>query len=222
MIRLDGPAGPDTTPPDWANADALTQAVRHATAAVTVPVPELPGEPARVMRWGTQLDIRSITINGELTDQAVAGYIAKYATKAAECVGTVDRRINALEDLSGLDLSEHARRLIVECFRLSTLDRLNELRLAQWAHMLGFRGHFSTKSRRYSTTLGALRAARVDHMRDEETSTGRLPLFDEDTVLVVAHWEYAGRGLSAGEQVIAAALTGVPLPAPTPAARSDQ
>ncbi len=79
--------------------------------------------------------------------------------------------------------------------------------------MLGFRGHFSTKSRRYSTTLGALRAARVDHMRDEEISTGRLPLFEEDTVLVVAHWEYAGRGLSTGEQVIAAFLTGRSSPA---------
>jgi hypothetical protein len=27
-------------------------------------------------------------------------------------------------------------------------------------HMLGFRGHFVTKSRSYSTTLGELRAAR--------------------------------------------------------------
>ena len=32
--------------------------------------------------------------------------------------------------------------------------------LGKWAHMLGFRGHFSTKSRRYSVTLGALRRAR--------------------------------------------------------------
>jgi hypothetical protein len=55
--------------------------------------------------------------------------------------------------------------------------------------MLGFRGHFSTKSRRYSTTLGALRTAREEHMRAEEITTGRLPLFDEDTVLVIAHWQ---------------------------------
>jgi transposase-like protein len=33
--------------------------------------------------------------------------------------------------------------------------------------MLGFRGHFSTKSRRYSTTLGALRAARAAHQRQD-------------------------------------------------------
>ncbi len=31
----------------------------------------------------------------------------------------------------------------------------------KWVHMLGFRGHFSTKSRRYSITLGALRRARA-------------------------------------------------------------
>ncbi|MEU5859951.1 hypothetical protein ABZ815_02170 [Nonomuraea sp. NPDC047529] len=29
--------------------------------------------------------------------QAVAAYIAKYATKAAECVGTLDRRIQPLD-----------------------------------------------------------------------------------------------------------------------------
>lgn len=33
--------------------------------------------------------------------------------------------------------------------------------LGKYAHMLGFRGHFSTKSRRYSVTLGALRRARA-------------------------------------------------------------
>jgi hypothetical protein len=73
--------------------------------------------------------------------------------------------------------------------RLGALDDVADLRLIQWAHMLGFRGHFSTKSRRYSTTLGALRAAREQHMRAEEITTGRLPLFDEDTVLVIAHWQ---------------------------------
>jgi len=35
------------------------------------------------------------------------------------------------------------------------------LRLRQWAHMLGFRGHFSTRTRHYSTTLTQLRAERT-------------------------------------------------------------
>ncbi|GAA2375959.1 replication initiator [Nonomuraea africana] len=205
VIRLDGPNGPASPPPAWATPDALAQAVQHAAGAVTVDVA------GRTLRWGTQLDVRRIAMNGDLTEQAVAAYIAKYATKAAECVGTLDRRINLLDDLAALPIREHARRLIAECLRLGALDNLAELRLAQWAHMLGFRGHFSTKSRRYSTTLGALRSAREEHMRSEEITTGRLPLFEEDTVLVISHWEYAGKGLSAGDQLLAAALTGTRL-----------
>ncbi len=208
VIRLDGPDGPTSPPPAWATADTLAHAVQHAASAVTVTIPAVDGQPERILRWGAQLDARPITMNGELTEQAVAAYIAKYATKAAECVGTLDRRINLLDDLAALPIRDHARRLIGECLHLGTLDELADLRLVQWAHMLGFRGHFSTKSRRYSTTLGALRTARADHMRDEQITTGRLPLFEEDTVLVIAHWEYAGQGLSAGDALLAAALTG--------------
>ncbi|WP_214107252.1 replication initiator [Acrocarpospora catenulata] len=208
VIRLDGPTGPDSTAPAWATSDMLTDAVQHAAGAISVPI-TVPGEPARVLRWGAQLDVRQITMNGELTEQAVAAYIAKYATKAAECVGTLDRRINALDDVASLPVREHARRLITECLRLGSLDDLADLRLIQWAHMLGFRGHFSTKSRRYSTTLGALRAAREEHQRQDATTTGRLPLFNEDTVLVLGRWEYVGMGLSAADQVIARSSLGV-------------
>lgn len=114
-----------------------------------------------------------------------------------------------LDDLEAFNLRDHPRRLIAECLRLGSLDELADLRLVQWAHMLGFRGHFSTKSRRYSTTLGTLRAARTEHMRGEAITTGRLPLFDEDTVLVVSHWEYAGQGFSAGDALLVSALTGI-------------
>ena len=38
-------------------------------------------------------------------------------------------------------------------------------RLRRWTHMLGFGGHFATKSRRYSTTHKALRAARREWRR---------------------------------------------------------
>ncbi|MEU8394066.1 replication initiator [Nonomuraea sp. NPDC048892] len=208
VIRLDGPDGPHSPPPAWATTDALTQAVQHAAAVVTAEVKPL----NRAFRWGTQLDVRPITMNGDLTEQAVAAYIAKYATKAAECVGTLDRRIQPLDNLGALPIREHARHLIAACMRLGEHPDLAELRLTHWAHMLGFRGHFSTKSRHYSTTLGELRTAREEHMRAQEITTGRLPLFDEDAVLVVAHWAYAGQGLSAGEQLLAAAITGQQTP----------
>ncbi|WSA18347.1 replication initiation protein [Streptosporangium subroseum] len=211
VIRLDGPDGPTSPPPTWATADLLVDAVRHAASAVSATVPAVANEPARVLRWGTQVDTRPITMNGELSDQAVAGYIAKYATKAAECVGTLDRRISPLDDLAALPLRDHARRLIAECFRLGALDELADLRLIQWAHVLGFRGHFSTRSRNYSTTLGSIRAERADYVRDEQITTGRLPLFDEDTIVVIAQWEYVGKGYSLGDALLAAALTGTVL-----------
>ncbi|WP_103944196.1 replication initiator [Thermomonospora echinospora] len=213
VIRLDGPGGPAITPPGWATYALLAEAVGQAVRAVTVTTPEADGVPARSLAWGDQLDVRPITTTGELTDKAVAGYIAKYATKAAECVGTLDRRIRATDDPNDLPVSNHARRLIGECLRLGALEEMAELRLAEWAHMLGFRGHFSTKSRHYSTTLGQLRADRITHnQRKHEITTGRLPLTDEDQVLVIAHWRYVGQGLTPGEVLLTAALTGSPLP----------
>ncbi|MEU7894168.1 replication initiator [Nonomuraea sp. NPDC049152] len=203
VIRLDGPDGPESPPPPWASAEALADAVRHAASAVTVPIPAAGVEPAKVLRWGTQLDIRHIAMDGDLTEQAVASYVAKYATKAAECVGALDQRINPLTDLDTLPIRDHARRLIAACLRLGALDELADLRLIQWAHMLGFRGHFSTKSRHYSTTMGDIRADRTEHARAEAVTTGRLPLFDEDTVLVISHWEYVGKGLSPVDALLA-------------------
>ncbi|MEU7493620.1 replication initiator, partial [Streptomyces fradiae] len=71
---------------------------------------------------------------------------------------------------------------------------------------LGFRGHFSTKSRAYSTTFGALRKERADHneaaARERAAETGH-PLPDPDTVLVLSHWRFAGTGLTAAEHLLA-------------------
>ena len=60
--------------------------------------------------------------------------------------------------------------------------------------MLGFRGHFSTKSRHYSTTFGALRAERAQHQRDHAPTESLWPEPEDDTTLVLAHWRFAGQG----------------------------
>ena len=63
--------------------------------------------------------------------------------------------------------------------------------------MLGYGGHFLTKSRRYSVTFGQLRAARTEHRRaTRPTGTDRdawgRPL-DETVVLVLPTiWAYGG------------------------------
>jgi hypothetical protein len=52
--------------------------------------------------------------------------------------------------------------------------------------MLGFRGHFSTKSRAYSTTLGALRADRAAYQREQSIAAGHMPDLAPDGTLVPA------------------------------------
>jgi hypothetical protein len=149
--------------------------------------------PARTLAWGRELDTRPVTTTGDLTDSKVAAYVAKYATKAAECTGTLDRRITPADQLAELPVRDHARRHIAECLRLAKLPGLDYLHLAAWAHMLGFGGHFSTKSRAYSTTLGTLRADRAQHQRETAQTAGLLPDLASDTTLTVTDWHYAGR-----------------------------
>jgi hypothetical protein len=62
--------------------------------------------------------------------------------------------------------------------------------------MLGYGGHFLTKSRRYSVTFGQLRRARADHQRAQRYPAGEQdpwgrPLNDT-IVLVLKTFEYAG------------------------------
>ncbi|MET7904423.1 replication initiator protein RepSA [Streptomyces sp. NPDC005355] len=211
VIRFDGPDGPDTAPPAWATYDLLTDALRAAAARAEIDLAPAGDQPARTLRWGKQLDVQRIGAFGageDLTEQAVASYVAKYATKAAETTGTVDRRIGEMHELDKLpDLPDHTRRLIRACRDLD--DLYPDRKLWQWAHMLGFRGHFSTKSRRYSTTLGALRQVRADYRAAQQRAALGLPDPDdypEATTRVIAHWAYAGHGHTPGESWLAANL----------------
>ncbi|MFF8575925.1 replication initiator protein RepSA [Streptomyces sp. NPDC015408] len=209
VIRLDGPDGPGSTPPTWATVNLLTDAIRAAAAHsyTSVSIPAAEDQPARTFRWGTQLDVRPVMAFGdgsEITEQAVASYVAKYATKAAENTGTLDRRIGELAELDRHDVPDHTRRLVEAC---KVLDPLYpERRLWAWAHMLGFRGHFSSKSRRYSTTLGALRQARADYRAAQDHTALALDDREPDTVLVLTDWQYAGHGHTPGESVLAATI----------------
>ncbi|WP_030993890.1 replication initiator [Streptomyces sp. NRRL F-6677] len=212
VIRLDGPEGAEDTPPAWATTELLTDAIRTAARLAETPGPVLDGH-AYAFRFGTQLDVRPIRSadfagTSELSSRAVAAYIAKYATKGAETAGTLDRPVrNPITDLIGSGVTDHARQMILTCWHLGALPELEDLRLRKWAHMLGFRGHFSTKSRAYSVTLGALRQERADHneavTRERAAEAGH-PLPDPGTVLVLSHWRFAGTGLTTAESWLAA------------------
>ncbi|PBC61298.1 replication initiation protein [Streptomyces sp. Tue6028] len=209
IIRLDGPDGPEDPPPSWATTALLDDAIRAAAVHpyATVTAPAAGDQPARTFRWGRQLDVRPVKAFGDgtdLTEQAVASYVAKYATKAAESTGTLDRPIGNREAATLLGVPDHARRLIDACFDLDPLypDR----RLRAWAHMLGFRGHFSSKSRRYSTTLGELRQTRANYRALQERQELGLDDREPETVLVLASWQYAGHGHTPGESALAASI----------------
>jgi len=233
VIRLDGSGGPSSSPPAWATADLLENAVRHAAATAVITTPDVPGVPGRTLRFGAQIDVKALDSaqssgsDRALTETAVARYIAKYAAKSTEttgielqplacraCHGTGARRV-ALDagasvirfcdachghgrdhgswvELDREGVTAHARRLVETCWHLGALPELTSLRLRAWAHLLGFRGHTSTRSRRYSTTLAALRIERAEYQaaaNAERTSADVV----EETTLVVNTWHYLGR-----------------------------
>lgn len=206
VIRLDGPDGPGTPPPGWATTALLTDAVRESVGLVRLAAPGAEVIGPRVLRFGTQTDVRPIVAFGageRLTSSAVAGYIAKYATKGAEAAGAVDGRIHRAADLAILPVRRHTLRMISTCWWLGTLEPFTHLRLQPWAHMLGYRGHFSTKSRRYSTTLTALRQARAEHRAEQQRTA--LGLGDRSTV-TVGQWRFVGRGYSPEAALVAASV----------------
>jgi len=201
-------------PPVGFTAELLEAAVRRAATTVSVPCPTLDEDRGVTLtaRWGEELDVRPVAADdgGELSAEQVAGYVAKYATKATEALGvTLDHRVTEAE-LDELELPTHVAELVRACLELATRPGLAGLRLGRWAHMLGFGGHFSTKSRRYSTTLGALRRARVAYaVRRRRGNTLPLDAWgrpeDDQAVIVVASWTYLGRGYqSTGEAWLAA------------------
>ncbi|WP_229695502.1 replication initiator [Streptomyces lacrimifluminis] len=213
VIRIDGPTGGDTPPPAWATAELLTDAIEAAATKVRVDGPTIDGR-AHTFTFGRQLDVRTIRSadfddGQQLTERAVAAYIAKYATKGAEAAtGALDRPLKFAAELAQLDISDHARRLIRTAWTLGARKDLEHLRLRAWAHMLGFRGHFSTKSRRYSTTLGALRTARAEWRRAQHNAPPTQ--HETSTTYVLAHWVFAGTGLSDAEAWLAASLEPAP------------
>jgi hypothetical protein len=77
-------------------------------------------------------------------------------------------------------------------------------RLADRYGTLGYRGHVLTKTRRYSTTFGALRRARaawrqngrrpVDDGQVRELDADDDPAGDQADIVVERHWRFAGAG----------------------------
>jgi hypothetical protein len=209
VIRLDGPDGPTNPPPAGLTHDALRAAITTAARNAQLRTARPDGTPF-VLGWGAQLDLRPVTAtavgqlenrDGEITDAALAGYIAKYATKSTGAVDQgegADRPIRDGDHIAHLDVTPHHRRMIETAWQLGDLPRYDGLNLRRWAHMLGFRGHFLTKSRAYSITFSAIRAERrtwrlrrdLDQLAADTDNNGAdVGSADLDTITVVDTWD---------------------------------
>jgi hypothetical protein len=198
IFRLDGldPVHPERVlPPHPAfAAEILADVIRQVASVTWFATVSHPARPKGWdIAWGTQVDPRTVrlTEDGEITDVAVASYLAKYSTKSTEPVGALVGRITADNAHVYATSGSHQGRLITACLKLGGHPHEDFQALRRWAHMLGYRGHFATKSRRYSTTMRALRAARRDWRRRQH------PLArhgGDKTIVTMTDLQWDGRG----------------------------
>jgi hypothetical protein len=211
VVRLDGasPSGETLPPPLGVDAELLEAAVQEAAVKAIAPCPAVGEGPSRFTRWGDQLDVRHLG-NGEsaasLTPRSVAAYVAKYSTKSIEMLwdGASSTLLPQWEALPS-----HIAKLAETAEAMADREEFRSLRLGDRARKVGFGGHWSTKSRAYSTTFKALRLARRRYMRCRNGKPS-VPLDawgrpEEDVrVQTRAHWKYAGAGFrNHGEFVLA-------------------
>ena len=207
VVRADGKSGPDEPAPSWLDTEVMARALTAAVKSTTVA--RIDGHVGA--RWGRQLDIKRLDgrapgMEGRVpregrapgtegagrvaadgnagSVEAIAAYVAKYATKTSDGAGQLARPLCSISDLDRLDLRPHLAELVRTAWRLGSVPGLSDLRLRAHAHTFGYSGHFTTKSRRYSTTFGALRQARADHHGGDESEA-----FEVD-----GRWHYVGRG----------------------------
>ncbi|CQD11196.1 replication initiator protein [Mycobacterium europaeum] len=178
---------------DWSSpitATELAVLVQRAGRHVSIDIDNGGGDPdqggVRTLRFGTQIDTQPLTPEtttaandpttndtarttvSRLSPRRVAAYLAKYVTKSLHDFGITARRLTA-EAIGDLDISEHVRAILATIAQLAehTAQGGSLAGIGRWLHTLGYRGHITTKSRRYSTTMGALRTARATWTRHQ-------------------------------------------------------
>jgi hypothetical protein len=195
VIRLDAAGQDYQPPPPGITAALLCQAIEQAAAAIRLVIEHQDLDV--LLGFGAQTDTRIIRdgdlTGGPLNHQAVANYIAKYATKTLSVPGLPSLRIRCEADIGQLRCPAHYRRMITTAWQLGRTARCRA-----WAHMLGYGGHFLTKSRRYSVTFGQLRGTRREYRRATAPSDPGRDAWDrplDDTIVLVLPtvWTYGGQ-----------------------------
>jgi hypothetical protein len=184
VVRVDGPNIEDDSPIDIAT---LQQAIDGACAQVKVRMPN-----GKRARWGKHRKIDPIAPeDAPVTRGQAAGYLAKYSLKSADGHDALDRRIRHEDQFAGLGVNRHTWKMAHTSWQLANVHPEHKGR--SWAHQLGYRGHFMTKSRKWSTTFSALRQARADHVQEVRKQSWQ-GLSEQTLTTIKAKWHYVGNG----------------------------
>lgn len=209
LIRLD-PREPTPDDEEWhapVTAAELATVIQRAARTVALTVNDPSSDIAtRVIRFGSQVDTRPITqqqsanrvpaeadSSPQSSGRTIARYLAKYVTKSLADVGISARRISA-EAIPDLDVSDHVRVILTTITELAD-QGLNGV--GRWLHTLGYRGHITSKSRRYSTTMTALRERRAAWTRETHSKNTALkhhPDSEPTSIDDLVCWEFDRAG----------------------------
>ncbi|HXQ44652.1 MAG TPA: replication initiator [Acidimicrobiales bacterium] len=208
LVRLDAVGDELKAPPNAFSAELLAAALELAVRRVYAPMAGAQSSARHQVRWGRELDVAVVT-DKDAGRRRAAAYLAKYSTKSTEDHGVLDHRLRAgVPD--ELELPTHLRSLVESAWRLGDEAGGRELRLRAWAHTAGYRGHCLTKSRRFSTTFGALRANRQEWRVNEKRTVAEsadIAEADEDTDGIVSEWTFVGMGYTtAGDAWLAESI----------------
>jgi hypothetical protein len=205
ILRLDGAEDRATAPGVKVSPQELCNAIREAARRARLDGNAGNGQTTEI-RFGEQLHTRVLAgaqDSPELSPGQVAAYVAKYSCKAShEQITIHDTNPDHWRDRG---VPEQLIQMAAAPLRLA--DRPGLRGLERWVHMLGFRGHFVTKSRSYSTTLGELRAARAGYRARQDKPPDDAEVNDDESTVVLSVWQYIGCGyLNPGDVLLAAGV----------------
>ncbi len=212
VVRLDatGDQQEPPTPPQTAlGANELAALVIRAAGTVRLSVTGPAGNV--VVCFGPQTDAQPLdepvgrtdpATPGGLSGRRVAAYLAKYVTKSVADFGIGARRISD-QAIPELPVTDHIRRILQTIAYLA--DLIDHHPMVEWLHTLGYRGHITSKTRRYSTTMGALLAQRAAWRQQQ----GRRPSATDSEAgpgenNEPGEWHFTGYGhTNTGERLLA-------------------